>query len=575
MAYRTNGIVFSFLNIGEGQVNKDSPPDDLLPTESFRISGPTMSESKNMSLQDNIARVRSGYQLLVTAGVPVRVDTGRVVGLFPALFDNGTRRLVRIGNTENPGGGVTIQQYDGTVWNDMIGASGYVPTSDFTRYWNGAMVTRTGTVNPKNQFMGVNGADKPFVWIGSGDLSIVTGAPTGTKNIVSFLNRAFHLNTTDTSGNRRNNRIHWSNQNDPTNYTGLSSGFADLDNDPFPIQGGVVAGGGCTLYKGDENGGSLVRLTPTGNPFSPIRVDSLNAGNGIGILLPRSLIQLRPGMIFFVGHDGLYLHDGLGGLQSFGENITKHILNRLNYEALDAALAWYRPISGEIHIGIPTGANTTANEVWVVKLRDRRVYGPYEYGENVTASGSFVITASTTWNSLEGLTWDALPWDTWDEIGGVTGAQSWLYGTTTGRIMVDDNIPGTNDNGIAVVGNVIIGPVGLAGRSVRTQTGTKEYASDDLVTLRDITVRYEAASPWIPVVEYRMPDSADRGTEWTTLSDGVEVPAAGGKMQQVTYSTANSPVTASSFEFRIGGQYARISGVFVEVTHAGRQGNDQ
>lgn len=547
---RPDAIRVALVNLGAGEVVLDIPASGLFTPEAV-INAPPTPRAQNLRLLDGLARTRPGYAEIDTGDT----NTDLVNGAFYVIFDDGVTHPVRA--TQD-----AIERLAGGSWTDITGAAAFTGADD--DYWAMAMVYRTGAVSPKNQLFLSNGVDAMYKWTGTGDISVVGGSsPDGARVLIPFLDRCFAMNVEDGSGNRKHARIQHSDNADPGTWTGRSSGLVDLDDDPYAIGKAAVMGGGLVVLKGDGNGGSIYRGTPTGLVTNPVRYDALNPGTGVGILLRNTFLLINPGVASFFSHEGWTLFDGQSPPVPIAPGITRSILRRLTYEALDAAFSWYDPKAHELFLAIPVGGATTPNEYWCYNIRERRVYGPYAYADGFTVAGPYVPTSNITWqweDSPTPLTWSELPYDAWGAIGGVEGTVTTMLGTSAGAVMNYKGDLANDDNGTPVSMAYETGAVLAKGR--RLPNG-RMLGPADLLTLHDVIVEYQDELAWTPQIAI----STDNGTSWTTISPGTEIGTADGSAKQHTYSTT---ITARQFQARVqGASAAPLVGIYMEFTHAG------
>jgi len=564
VAARSQVIKVSFMNIGSGKVVLDLPAEDLV-TPQPRQQPPLLVSTPNIRLADGIAQTRLGYEAVGTAP-----DANRITGTFAALFDDGTVHTMRF--TKNK-----VYSWQ-SAWVDRTPAAG-APSGDDDDYWSMAMVPRTGAVSPKNMLMAVNGVDNPLVWnpddtdaLWNDAVDTTEAGPVGGKVVVSAANRAVVMNVRDASAERKQARVQWSEFGDAISWTSSTSGFADLLDDPYAITAASPILGGIAILKGDANGGALWRATPTGLPYAPLRFDAVNPGKGVGILLPRTLISLNPNKLFFVGHDGLYFYDGAAALNMVAPEVTHTIMNSINQEALNAAVAWYKPRSHEIFIGIPEGGSTTVTSVWVFNHLENRVYGPMSYADVITAANTLVSTDTLTWQDAESApydddTWEDFPFLRWADVALAAGANTVALATSTGILMNDSDSQGATDNGATITGQINFPPITAEGRAIIAGgRPIRELEDTDELTLHDVHIRYRSEFAWTPFIEYRTGDTA----AWIAITTGVELPAgAAARLTSKTYSLDPGGVTSDWFEFRISGIDMRLHDFTAEFTYGG------
>jgi hypothetical protein len=545
---RAKAMRVLFTALGEASVVQDKPPEDLM-------KGPVVAPcpspaATNLRLAQGLAQSRTGYDALGAAAAT------RVTGLRQVIFDDGTTHLVRTNKT-------TIDVLAAGVWTSIQGAIANFAGGDLD-FFQFTTAPRAGAVTPKNLLIGTNNVDPLFKWTGTGNITAVAGTPpTTAKVLTTFNNRLFAFNIVS-GGNRYTTRAKWTIVGDSENWTGLGSGETDLNEDAYPITAAAVINARLCVFKGDEKGGSLVVGTPTGNPLSPVRWDSANAGSGVGILVPRSLVLLNPNLAFFVGHDGFYIYDGARGLMPISDGISESLMPRINYDALEAGFAWYRPRTYEIYVALPVGGATTANETWVVNIRERRLYGPMSYSHAFTAASPYVQTGSLTWDTLPGGSWDALPFTSWDAIGGAAGASALVYGASTGATYIDDDSD-FDDDGAGIGGSWLSPAVTPANMAAGTPPQARALSADDHLVLREVMIRYKALGEWTPLVEV----TRDGQATWETVSTGETIGDSSGRILTKTF---DCEMPGTWFQFRVSsatsGRIA-LHSVETEYTYAG------
>lgn len=539
--------------LGDGEVITDLPPQDLAKPEQPRVVGPLSPRTLNLRLLDGVATRRPGYAAL---GAAPETDLNRITGLFNAIYDDGSTLLVRATRAK-------LHTFASSTYTDRSGSATFTNNND-DDYWTFAMCPRLGSVTPKlwcvasdtNNFLKIYAPDAGFGtdFVDVSAAAGYTDSPKGAVALTSFISRCWVGNVLDDSGDRKNVRVISSVVGDSTDWTGNGVVETDLDQDPYPIQQLLVMAGGLVILKGDEFGGSVWRGTPTGLVNTPVRYDAMNPGSGVGILLRRSLVKLSEGVCFFVGHDGFYLYDGVRGFKRVGEGVLKSLLRSINYDYLDAAFAEYKPRSSEILIHVPTGSADTPNITWVYNRRENRIYGPYEYGQELTSSSQFVIAGSYIWYDVEDTGaddldysggWTTLPWNAWNEIGGATGAASIAYGDDDGLIQNDTDETNEDDNGASISSSYETHCIVAEGRMIRGANGQPmQLGPYDMLTLEDVGVEYQSVQAFNPVIEY----SVDEGNTWSTVSNNEELPAGTGENQWYAWTPQ---VTGKRFSVRI------------------------
>lgn len=552
MPASSNQLTVTLALLGAGRVVPGGQPETLLPLEP-RIMGPAAVDGHNLRFIDGLVTQRPGYDELGTAP-----NTSRVVGLYIAHFDNGASYTIRCTPT-------TIHTFDGTNYVDITPAA--APTGGVDDYYTFAMVPRVGTVTPKNWLFISNGVDGIWRWEPGMAQAVLVGggSPTGTKVLMSYGGRAYALNTdlAGTPGERHHARIYRSIVGDATNWTGLGSGYVDLDADPFPIVAAIPLDGQFIVMKGGVTGGSAWRAIPTGLLEEPDAYTPLNPGSNVGPLMRRTVIQLSDTSVFFVGHDGFYVSN-FRDVRRLATTEIRALLARINQDALDGGLAWYKPRANEIHVAIPLAGSKVPAEVWVYNVAEDRLFGPYVYAHNITAASSgFVKGGALTWTlfTYPG-GWLTIPFTTWTSISGERAAATVALGTS-GGLLLNDRDEMVADNTQTIFSTYETATVRADGRAVPYGAAGASGTVADTLTLRGVLLDYPARLAWTPTVQV----SHDGGVSWTVVSDGVPLESGNGALAMRAYAT---DLHGKAFRVRIGGAAGfALHALHLEFTYGG------
>ena len=555
---RRSGLIVQFANLGAGEVNTVMARDQLAPVDRAYIQAPLTPSAINCRLLAGVVSQRPGYRTIGTTPA-----SSAVTGMFEATFDT---NLVE--NLRSDAAG-TYYLSGGTTWTSIVapGTGGN---------WTYAMVRRagSGSGNPANQVMlsGDGDGDKVYVYQGGGVAAIETATSyfKGPRAIVGHRGRALAANVYDIGlSARKNKRIWYSIVGDPTAFTGFGSGFVDLDDDPYPIVNARVLGGNVCVFSGNNIAGSIVVGTLTGVTNAPYRWDTVGT-EGVGLLVPRSLITVTPDLAFFLGHNGFYLYDGARGLAPVAPGITRDILTRINSAALKTGFAWHKLTTGEVHVALAMGSATTPNETWVFNFPEKRVYGPYAFAHSMTSATAYATTDVVTWNDLVG-TWDDQV-GSWDTIGGIASSRGVMLGASNGTTWLDDETTFT-DGGSPVAAVYTLAPIRASARTLIMPDGSQRPLEEDgYLTLHDITVSYRNQGAWTPTVSV----SIDGGTSWATATTGASI----GDGSTALDSTRTAAYTFDGlsgvwFQARISGSAPmQLAGVRMEFNYGGNYRND-
>ena len=581
MPQESGEIVVALTRLGDGQVVLDIPADMIYEAEGqqpSRIPGPPSPRAQNFRLMDGIATLRPGL------GAPVSVtgisrQAAKITGAANCIFDDETSTAIIVANEISAGVAltrITGTTLDGTTGipstpgSDVTPVAPNVPTAAAENYWSFAPVRRSGSASPQNQWMAVNGKDSLYYWIGSGKFLIVdaTNAPKGGKVLFGYQGRAYVCNTLDGSSNRKNSRMERSGVGDPLDWTGATVGTVDLDDDPYPISAANIIAGAPTIYKGNNTGGTIIRATPTGSVNEPLRFDTVSTD--LGILCPRSLVPISQGTNFFIGQDGLYLHDGLRGLKAIAPHSSRALIRAINQNALQGTYAYYRPYTKEIVMSIATGDLTVPTETWVYNTELDKLYGPWIYGVGQpTATAIFADIGGVSWNTLVG-TWDSQT-SSWDNLGAGAASFGFFHGNNNGQIFYDADIDGTQDDGQNVSGEYRTGWIHARGRQMLVQRQPVTLDVDDMLSLYDVTISYRASGAWTPTVQVLRAEDGSSRAAGTVISDGVALAAGKGQLKRVRYN-GSLPKTSRAFQIYLGGTgNIQIEGISVRMKWGGNE----
>ena len=553
---RDFGLTITLGGIGGGEVNTVMPVDLLLPPES-RVGAPTTPGAQNCSLLNLVAKPRSGYTTMGNLA-----SSSAVTGLFQAQFDNNTNEYLRSDQTKT-------YYYNAGTWTD-IGANGVGGN------WAYAMVRRAGGASLANQafIAGSGDADAVYRYRGGGVAAATVSAGTflGARTMVGHKGRSLVMNVYDVGlGVRKISRVYYSIVGDPETHTGTGSGFVDLDDEPYPIVNSAVISGNVCVFKGSNVGGAITVGTSTGVTNSPYRWDTLNTG-GVGLLVPRSLIQVTPELAFFLGNDGFYVYDGGRGLARVGDSIAQDLLGRINPNSLKAGFSEYLPQTSEVILHVATGASTYPNEAWVFNIRERRIYGPYTYGDTLTSASQFASSDTLSWDTIPFATWDSMTYASWDSMGAIASKRGAMYGTSTGYVMSNDGTF-TTDNGATITSRYLTGAIRAEGRKLLLPTGQqRELETDTTLTLRDLTLIYRNGGTWTPTVEI----STDGGFTWTQIDDGATIGSDTSNLGQfLNKSYTTFGIAGTWFQARVTSTTPnmQLAGIRFEFTYSGNDRN--
>jgi hypothetical protein len=559
MAVRTNGLSILFTGIGRGSVYRDLPPEDLAPLDD-RIVAPRLEEARNCRLLDGLATPRPGYEQIDSSSFAGTIYNG----LYLGVYSNDIQTLYRATKSG-------VDYYSSGTWSAVTFSGGHPNNSPVdTDTWQFSMVRKSGG---GNQMFFCNGTSDLYGYTGSGTVASI-GATifTGPRTVIGVGGRAMAGNVKESSV-RYEQRIRYSIVGDPTDFdtAKIGAGAVDLDDDPWPIATMTVLNSRPVVFKGSPVGGSIVVGTPTGLAVQPYRWDALTGReSSVGILYPRTLLVLTPGLAFFVGHDGIYLYDGARALEPICKEITRYLFANAHLGRTRGGLAWYKPRSYEIYFGIPYGSDDWPIEYWVYNLREKRLSGgPYYFASDITAASYYSASSGLAWSAVpSAYTWTTNPYTTWSSVAAATANPSIVLATANGGVYRDDD-SATTDLGVEISPRVTLPPILPTGRVIRTLQGQpRTLEENDVLVLQDVALVYDDEGSWTPLVEH----STDGGSTWTTLLSGTPIGTGTGRL--MTYTWAVDSIPGTWHQLRVSGPEMRLHGVRCDFSVRGSARNE-
>jgi hypothetical protein len=336
-------------------------------------------------------------------------------------------------------------------------------------------------------------------------------------------------------------------------------------------------GGRLVVFKGGPNGGAIYVLTPTGSSTAPIRNDAINPGTNVGVLVPRSVVAINPNVTFFLGHDAAYLYDGVRALLPFAEGVARDISSRLTHDAVDLCFAIYRREMRVVELHVAVDGATTPNETWVFDIQRRQAYGPWTYPQHSFVAGIPWLAQNrlswNTWGQAAGRTWDNLTsasstlYLQWDNVKGTLGTEEGMvYGTTVGQV-VNSRMTDTVDVASTITATYYAPPITPTGWTINVGgQAVRELRPDDVLVLREVSIRHNSPSSWNPIVE-----ASINGTSWVVVSNGSAVVSAGGQLLTKTYYVPNTLAPSTWFQVRVSAAAVgfNVHSIILNFTYAG------
>lgn len=262
-----------------GGVMSEIPPDAI-----ERYAG--FLDLLNVICQDGQIIVRPGFTVLTVMPNPQEPING-----VADFFDkNGARHQVIMTPTRVlswSGGG-------GGSWTVLTGGPLTGAASQLYSW---------SVVNYKLCFS--QGSDKIQLWDGiAGGFSVASASAVAAQHMME-LNFYLIVGNTIESGNAFPQRIRWTGPGDPTDWTSLNAGVADLLNDLGPIASMVkLYQYGYTIHQW-----GITQIIPTGNGLNPFNIQPL-ASNNHGAFYMNSVAHQGGEFACWAGVDNVYRFDG-------------------------------------------------------------------------------------------------------------------------------------------------------------------------------------------------------------------------------------------------------------------------
>ena len=279
---------------------------------------------------------RSGYTALNTSAYN---SSARFTGLKWFELASGTRYLAGTCGDRL----VKMDDLDGT-WDDITGSLTITAgnLTDFTIF--------------RDNLLGTNNANVPFVWTGTGNASAMT-VPTGltkAKCIEVFSSYTFLGNVT-VSGTDYKSRLYWSDLDSISSWDLADFNDVSRDDGQTIIAIKTLADR-LVIFK--ER--SIYIAFYTGDSDIPFRFQKSNSP--VGCVAQFSVQEVDNGLVF-LATDGLYYFDGNNSFK-ISDRITSTILG-YNTSQFAQACSMYKHDKNRYYLGITGPAATTNNRVIV------------------------------------------------------------------------------------------------------------------------------------------------------------------------------------------------------------------
>ena len=194
------------------------------------------------------------------------------------------------------------------------------------------------------------------------------------KYCVSFANRLVIADSYD-GATHNPFRISWSVNGDPTDWTGVGSGYSDQIESSDFITGLGVVGNQMIVYRSD----SIIVASTTGQATAPIVFPSTYTGTGC--IAPGSLVSVD-GTNMFVGRDDFYMISG-DTPESIGTKIRELFFSVVGTTEASRTVGYVNYLDREIS----WISNTTIGKLVFVLDYKTSEWQVYEYAHDITVGG--------------------------------------------------------------------------------------------------------------------------------------------------------------------------------------------
>lgn len=282
-----------------------------------------------------------------------------------------------------------VYYYNAGVWTEITGGTGASLTSDDYHPFSVAVWPFT------DRFCFSQGVDQihyiPSTAASYEDLS----ASAPPAYVLQVFNNRLNLFRTYESSDLKAQRHRYCINGDITDWTGVGSGYKDLnDNDDF-IMNALRLGGTMFAYK--ER--SITRITPTGYAATPFQYDQ-GWVRGRGLFASRSLAS-NGSVHFGLFNDGVFSYDG-SQFKAIGfRRVDRAILDNTNVDRLQMATSYYLPKWQSYILGVPTGGENSAN-IFYVYHEPSETWTSFTFNGNVGVIFEHSTAASTTVDGTPG-----------------------------------------------------------------------------------------------------------------------------------------------------------------------------
>lgn len=372
-----------------------------------------------------------------------------------------------------------------------------------------------------------NGVDKTQrIDFAGGTYAVLNANCPASRAGTRFANRLY-IGYTVEAGVTKPYRIRRSVASDHTNWTGVGSGFSDLDEFPYQVRNIRKIGARMAVYTEQ----AIHLATRTEQAGNPARFDI--AAADVGLLAPYTLVGWKDEH-FFLGTDDFYLFNGVQASE-LSLPIRDTVFGTLNPGAVRLMFGLARFDTKEYIAFLCTSSNTVPDTAWVYN-KQRSVWYPWSVS-GAKCGCSHRLDTTATIDSLIG-TIDAQNWE-FDTRDLQSQYPAMMTGHSDGKVYLWST-QYKSDNGVAIASRWT--SKDFTARDVDPQL------SDNKVTLKDITVSYkDIGSSFTLQFSY----SVDGGATWTSNPEDIITFATAGGTTKALDKLVTHQITGNKVRFKI------------------------
>jgi hypothetical protein len=281
-----------------------------------------------------------------------------------------------------------------------------------------------------------NGVDAPRKWTGTGNTSVLSGAPK-YKFSVAYKGYLVILNITDDGlGNSFGQRVEWPDVDNPEDWLTGQAGSNNLLEDGEDITGGGLFGDYVAVHK--ESSIYLGYLVDTSEVFRFERRPT-----GAGTVSNDTIFNLPNGNQIFLARDGIHLFNGVTA-PLIDSPVMDEIRESMNPEFAYRATAQLVASKDEYHVAVPTGSQEEPETVYKYNYRTGRVWKDERPG--LVTFGLYERSDDEEWDG-DGQAWNDDP-TRWNDTTLEALNKILLMGFSDGMVTRMDSL--ANDDGEAI-----------------------------------------------------------------------------------------------------------------------------